>query len=344
MFVGRLGRRSSTCVLFGVTARHCSQKTARSSANAAGVLPRWRDSTAWGDSFPDTHLQFGTFAKEYNDLRPGYPDAVFHCITTLAVSRLDDGELSTVSQNTQRRDELVAIDVACGTGRCALALASQSEYRRVTATDSDPQMLQAATGAATEMDLQADLLFAVCPAETLTASASSVDVITVFQAFHWFSEAEALAEFSRVLKPRGLLFCGWNDRDITVPWVLEFERLIEKHNPRFDHRAKQSDLWRPVLSSGGHFRVCATNSASEGGRGAHPLVFPHHVHYDNVEAFLSLTRTFSYVENAMSDGAKQRFTDDVKALVADAHGVDSFVLPYTTKLYALENTKVCTSV
>jgi SAM-dependent methyltransferase len=54
-------------------------------------------------------------------------------------------------------------------------------------------------------------------AEHLGLEASSADAIAVAQAFHWFANADALAEFHRVLRPAGRLALIWNRRSVDDP-------------------------------------------------------------------------------------------------------------------------------
>jgi len=206
-------------------------------------------------------------------------------------------------------------------------------------------MLQAAEAAAADAEVapppdaaprSAELIFKQCNAESLTdrLPEGSVDVVTCFQAFHWFDADKALREFARVVRPKGgLFFAGWNDRDLEVPWIRAFEALIEKHNPRFDHRTKQSDEWLPVLTRGGLFRPCE-DGPCEGRQ--QPWVFKHEVRYGDAEGLLELCRTYSYIENAMSKSQFEHFANDIRALVADAHAGHPFDMPYATKLYVLE--------
>jgi SAM-dependent methyltransferase len=49
-------------------------------------------------------------------------------------------------------------------------------------------------------------------AEATGLSSTSVDVVLCAQSFHWFQNREALAEFARILKPRGRLALMWNRR------------------------------------------------------------------------------------------------------------------------------------
>jgi len=55
---------------------------------------------------------------------------------------------------------------------------------------------------------------------------SSVDVVVVAQAFHWFDADLAMKEIHRVLVTGGGLGLIWNERDETVPWVAQLGRAM----------------------------------------------------------------------------------------------------------------------
>ncbi len=56
-------------------------------------------------------------------------------------------------------------------------------------------------------------------------AARSVDAVACFQAFHWFAESAALAEFARVLRPGGRLAIVWNERDLTTDFARGYRDL-----------------------------------------------------------------------------------------------------------------------
>jgi SAM-dependent methyltransferase len=63
-------------------------------------------------------------------------------------------------------------------------------------------------------------------AESLPLEASSVDLISAAQSFHWFEIDKAKAEFQRVLRPQGQVALIWNDRVFEDPINLELNRLF----------------------------------------------------------------------------------------------------------------------
>jgi SAM-dependent methyltransferase len=85
-----------------------------------------------------------------------------------------------------------ALDVACGTGQSTQALTAIAE--QVVGTDLSPEMLAQAI-------LHPQIQYRQSAAESLPFPDTSVDLITVSLAFHWFDRARFLAEANRVLRP-----------------------------------------------------------------------------------------------------------------------------------------------
>ncbi|KST66968.1 class I SAM-dependent methyltransferase [Mastigocoleus testarum] len=63
-------------------------------------------------------------------------------------------------------------------------------------------------------------------AETTNLPDTSVDLITSFQAFHWFKPKPTLLEFSRVLKSSGRLALVFNDLNRDDNFTKEYHKLI----------------------------------------------------------------------------------------------------------------------
>jgi SAM-dependent methyltransferase len=161
---------------------------------------------------------FGAEAEAYERARPSYPDD--------AVAWLVDALRITT-------DATVA-DVAAGTGKLTrLLVASGARVVAVEPVDGMRAFLAATTPRA---------LAVAGTAEALPFADSSLDAITVAQAFHWFDGPAALREFHRVLRPGGRVGLVWNARDRTVSWVDAMWTVmdrVEKRAPWRDH-----DEWR----------------------------------------------------------------------------------------------------
>jgi ubiquinone/menaquinone biosynthesis C-methylase UbiE len=119
-------------------------------------------------------------AKRYAAARPYFHPRVVHKICQFT--------------NTNRFER--ALDVACGTGQSARALATIAEM--VDAVDISAEMIAEST------PLER-VRFAVAAAERLPFVDGSFDLATVGLAFHWFDQAAFLAEARRVLRAAGWL-------------------------------------------------------------------------------------------------------------------------------------------
>jgi SAM-dependent methyltransferase len=128
-----------------------------------------------GETF---HDHFSGVASRYADFRPHYPPALFDYFATL-VSR---GE--------------TVWDCACGNGQATVDLAQR--FDRVIGTDASREQIAAARP-------HPEIEFRVAPADRSGLPGSSVGLITVAQALHWFDFGRFYAEVRRVLKPGGLL-------------------------------------------------------------------------------------------------------------------------------------------
>ncbi|UKD52695.1 MULTISPECIES: class I SAM-dependent methyltransferase [Amycolatopsis] len=144
---------------------------------------------------------FGDQASAYARHRPDYPRAAL--------------EWGMSGANRPVRDVL---DLAAGTGKLTEGLAALG--RSVTAVEPDPGMLA-------ELSRRLPAVPALLgKAEDIPLPDESVDAVFVGQALHWFDLAPAFAQIRRVLRPGGAVVALWNHEDESVPWVLEFARLV----------------------------------------------------------------------------------------------------------------------
>ncbi|WP_409462202.1 class I SAM-dependent methyltransferase [Amycolatopsis sp. GA6-003] len=158
-------------------------------------------------SDPDAELRarrassFGGQASAYARHRPDYPRAAL--------------EWGMSGANRPVREVL---DLAAGTGKLTEGLAGLG--RSVTAVEPDPGMLAELTRRLPGVRALPGR------AEDIPLPDESADAVFVGQALHWFDLAPAFAQIRRVLRPGGVVAALWNHDDESVPWVLEFSRLI----------------------------------------------------------------------------------------------------------------------
>jgi ubiquinone/menaquinone biosynthesis C-methylase UbiE len=137
---------------------------------------------------------FSEKSTNYLVFRPDYPSALFNY-------------LSKLSENHD-----TAWDCGTGTGKAALALAQY--FKRVIATDSNETQLTVAPK-------KQSIHYYHWPAERTEIAATSVDLITVAQALHWFNLEAFYQEVRRVLKPKGIL----------AAWCYSLGRLTPEIDP-----------------------------------------------------------------------------------------------------------------
>jgi SAM-dependent methyltransferase len=164
-------------------------------------------------------------------------------------------------------------------------------------------------------------------AEETGRPAASADLIVCAQAFHWVDPARALPEFARVLVPGGGLVIFWNDRD-RAPGSLaaRLDALVSRYNPDYCCEYRDRD-WAAIIAASGRFSP------------AERQVFRHEVAMD-AESLVGLTRSFSYVRNALDEPTRAAFEREVRELVASLHGSEPFALAYRSELYAAERRDV----
>ena len=121
---------------------------------------------------------FSGHADDYSKYRPKYPAALFSYLASLT--------------QTQQR----AWDCATGNGQSAVALAEY--FQEVIATDASEKQIENAVS-------KNGITYRVATAEDSGIDSSSVDLITVAQAFHWFNRQDFATEVDRVLKNDGIL-------------------------------------------------------------------------------------------------------------------------------------------
>ena len=156
---------------------------------------------------------FGSQAEAYDRARPGYPpDAVAWCVEQLGI-----------------RPGRRVLDLAAGTGkrpRCSPRTAP-TWWRPSRSAGCGPGCRRAPAAAGGRRGRRG----AAVPD-------TSLDAVTVAQAFHWFDGPAAMAELGRVVRPGGRMALLWNARDRSVDWVDQVWAVmdrVEHHAPWRDH-------------------------------------------------------------------------------------------------------------
>ncbi|NEP44988.1 MAG: class I SAM-dependent methyltransferase [Okeania sp. SIO2G4] len=153
--------------------------------------------------------RFSDRAEDYAQYRPNYPKEAI----TLMISGFENPS------------ELLAADIGAGTGIGSRMLAEQGI--NVIAIEPNLKMKNAAQS-------HPLIEFREATAEATNLPNESVDLVTCFQAFHWFNLEPTLQEFHRILKPSGklaLLWNNWNREDGFTKENSNLMKQISKHHP-----------------------------------------------------------------------------------------------------------------
>lgn len=133
---------------------------------------------------------FSGIAKTYAASRPGYPSALYDAITGVVPASARVWE------------------PGCGSGQATRALSER--FAHVFATDPSAQQIEHHWAS---HEHPANVTLAVETAETTSLGDSSVGLIVVAQALHWFDRNRFFATCERVMQPGGVL-AAWTYQDI----------------------------------------------------------------------------------------------------------------------------------
>ena len=158
-------------------------------------------------------IDFGRHSDDYAEHRPGFPASFYR--------RLDALTPITGSRS---------LDLATGPGTMALELAALGSS--VVGIDISAEQIATANRVAKERDLEDRARFRVANAEDTGLEASSFDLVTAGQCWHWFDSTAAMAEVRRVLRPGGVLaIAHYSYLAEHSPVARDTEDLILEFNP-----------------------------------------------------------------------------------------------------------------
>jgi ubiquinone/menaquinone biosynthesis C-methylase UbiE len=163
-----------------------------------------------------------------------------------------------------------------------------------------------------------------CTAEQLPLAGTSLDAITVAQAFHWFDAPAALAEAARVLRAGGRLGLVWNARDRTEAHVDALWSVMDRVEKKAPWR--QHEEWRDSAFTETPFFGPL-----------HEATF-HHEQLMSVEEVVDRFRSVSHVAVLPAD-EQDAVLDEVRGVLAshpDTTGRDRIPIPYRVDAYWCE--------
>jgi SAM-dependent methyltransferase len=227
--------------------------------------------------------RFSERAADYVTGRPSYPPA--------ALDALFDG--------LGDPGDVLAADLGAGTGISSRLLAERGA--QVLAVEPNAAMRDAA-------EPHARVEWIAGTAERTGLGEASVDLVTAFQAFHWFDREQALREMVRILRPGGRAAVIYNERDERDAFTAAYGDLV---------RAYQTDETERRRADG-----VATFAAFERWHATRRLEVPNE-HPLDLDGALARARSTSYLPK---DGPKaDELQEAIRALVAQ-HARDGRVV------------------
>jgi SAM-dependent methyltransferase len=151
----------------------------------------------------DSIGRFSVRADDYAKFRPSYPPAA----------------IDAILEGLGEAAALDIVDIGAGTG-ISLRLLGERGCRAI-GIEPGHEMRERAEAAG--LDVREGT------ASNTGLPPESCDIVTAFQAFHWFANDEAVAELSRILRPGGRLALVWNHFDRSDPFSEEFSALHERY-------------------------------------------------------------------------------------------------------------------
>ena len=241
--------------------------------------------------------KFDEKGKIYAKARPDYPKALFEFL---------------ISEQMLGKEKTVA-DVGSGTG---IFTAQLSPFvKSIFAIEPNDDMRNKAED---KFKLYPNITSVNATAENTTLPNTSVDLITVAQAFHWFDRKAFKKECKRILKANGKILLVWNDRDTASEVIRDNFAVNKEFCPSFKGSSNGIDFSKESFADffdGEYEAVKFDNSLAY-----------------NKEAFIARSLSSSYAPNEND----LMFDEYVKALesVFNKHQTNGIVkYPYITRCY-----------
>ncbi len=235
----------------------------------------------------DRAESFGAVAAAYDRARPGYPDALIVDLASRGGTR--------------------ALDVGCGTGKAAVALAAAG--LQVLGVEVDPAMSEVARAHGIEVE--------VGSFEMWDPAGRTFDLLTCGQAWHWIDPVVGSHKAFAVLRRFGTVALFWNVHAVAADQVPALDEVYARLAPELASRTRGVDERSKWTGGAGTMESAVAELEAAGFADVRTREFPWEQVYRRAE-WLELLSTFSDHHLLPDDqrGALLTALGDV----VDAHG------------------------
>lgn len=168
---------------------------------------------------------FGSVAEQYDRYRPAYPDALIDDLAALQPRQV--------------------LDVGCGTGKAAVALARRG--LPVLGVELDERMADVARRYGIPVEVAAF--------EAWDDAGRQFDLVTCGDAWHWIDPDLGVPKAARALRAGGTMARFWNYQVLDEPFISAFDAVYRRHAPEV------TQVWRHAPSASADADPFATNDA-----------------------------------------------------------------------------------
>lgn len=160
-------------------------------------------------------LPFGPIAADYDRHRPAPPEGL-----------IDDLE----------RLGGTVLDVGCGTGKAAVAMAERG--LTVLGLEPDERMAAVARSHGVQVEIGAF--------ETWDAGDRRFDLLTFADSWHFIDPAVGVRRAAELLRPGGKVARFWNSYLLEPPVIEALDRVYRRRAPEIPQTWRQTSAWAPV--------------------------------------------------------------------------------------------------